>query len=81
MKKKNSKEHYLSFCGKGNGVVGATGHFGNPLVLQVGGDQGGDQPVDAGPVAQLTVAVVAPCVHLALYAERKVSFFQPASCH
>lgn len=47
--------------------MGATGHLRHPLAEQVGGHEGGGQPVVGGPVAQLAVAIVTPSKHLSIY--------------
>lgn len=58
---------HLPLGSQGDGVVGAAGHLGHLLAQEVGGHEGGSQSVIGGTVAQLAVAVVAPCKDLPIY--------------
>lgn len=58
--------YYLSVSCEGDSVVGATGHLCHSLAQEVGGHQGRDEPMVGGPIAQLTVAIVAPSKHLSI---------------
>lgn len=57
-------KQYLSFSGESDGVMGATGHLGHPLINEVGGNQGRDQAVVGGAISQLAVTIVTPSIHL-----------------
>jgi len=58
---------YLSICGEGNSVVGATSHLCHSLAKEVGGHQSRDQSMVGGPISQLAVAIVAPGKYFTIY--------------
>lgn len=72
---KSHLNSHLSVLGERHGVMGAARHPGHLLVLQVTADQNGGQSLVGGAVAQLAVAVVAPCKQLTIWTEEE----QPGS--
>lgn len=60
-------------------MVGATGHLCHSLAKEVGGHEGRGQSMVGGPIAQLAVAIVAPCKNLSIYKTVGKLFYQVVS--
>ena len=65
---------YLSISGEGDGVVGTTGYFCHSLAEEVGGHQGGGQPMISGPIPQLAITIMTPGKDLTIYTSANINF-------
>lgn len=60
-------------------MVGATGHLRHSLAKEVGGHEGRGQSMVGGSIAQLAVAIVAPCKNLSIYKTIRKLLYQVVS--